>query len=240
MSPSRTIISAVIALLVPLGAAAQIDKPAGTPPQPAAVQPKAASDARPGHWFASGFAGSNFGHNAQPASPGFGGSVGYLMRDRLGAEFNFDISPDFEMQNNPYGEDVRPTVNAYMFNAVLAVPIGAEREWQPYASAGAGAMTLRSGLVPNGSTNAFDPDDSRFGVNAGGGVMGFLGSWGFKADIRFFRAEGTYSPTSVAVTSPTPSPLPPALSNSTANSVANGTLAGLHYWRANAGIVLRW
>lgn len=239
MHRTTTVVCAALALLVPIAAAAQ-----GNPPP--AVQnapPRTASDERPGHWLASGFVGSNFGSAAQPSSMAFGGSLGYLFRDRVGAEFDAGITPDFQLQNNVFGSSVTPRVNSYMANAVLAMPFEGAVDWRPFVSAGAGAMSLRSGLVANSATNAFDPDDSRFGANVGGGVMAFSGSWGFKADVRYFRASGTYNPTVIAYApslTTVPSTLTSTLTGTSANALADAALSGLHFWRANVGVAIRW
>ena len=229
MFPSRTVIVAAFALLIPIGAAAQGDKPATTPPTVPGTPTKAASDQRPGHWLASGFVGA----------------LGYLFRDRWGAEFDAGITPDFQLQNNVFGAGVTPRVNSYMANAIWAVPLGADRQLQPFASAGVGALSLRSGLVSNSTTNAFDADDSRFGANVGGGVMGFSGSWGFKADLRYFRATGAYDSTAPIAVYPAPlttmpSTLTSTLTDTSANALANAALSGLHFWRANVGVAIRW
>ena len=169
--------------------------------------PRSASDERPGHWTASGFVGSNFGNSAQSSSMAFGGSLGYLFRDRFGAEFDAGITPGFQMQNNVFGAGVTPRVDSYMANAVFALPIEGRIDWRPFVSGGLGALSLRSGLTVTSTTNTFDPDDSRLGADIGGGVMAFSGSWGFKADVRYFRASGAYSPAAAAVYPPASSTL---------------------------------
>ena len=237
--------AAFVMLLLPIAAAAQGDKPATTPPAVPGTPTKAASDERPGHWIASGFVGSNFGNNAQPSSMAFGGALGYLFHDQWGAEFDAGITPDFQLQNSAFGAGVTPRVNSYMANAIWAVPLGADRQLQPFASAGVGALSLRSGLVSNSTTNAFDADDSRFGANVGGGVMGFSGSWGFKADLRYFRATGAYDSTAPIAVYPAPlttmpSTLTSTLTDTSANALANAALSGLHFWRANVGVAIRW
>ena len=237
MHRTTTVVCAAFALLVPIGAAAQ-----GNPPP--AVQnapPRAASDERPGHWMASGFVGSNFGNNAQPSSVAFGGSLGYLFRDRVGAEFDAGITPDFQLQSNVFGNNVRPRVNSYMANAVWAMPFEGAVDWRPFVSAGVGELSLRSGLVANSTTNAFDPDDSRFGANIGAGVMAFSGSWGFKADVRYFRASGAYNAMVAYAPALTTAPSTlMTLTDTSANALADAALSGLHFWRANVGVAIRW
>src|SRR5436190_1261655 len=112
--------------------------------------------------------------------------------------------------------------------------------WRPFVSAGVGALTLRSGFAA-GTANAFDPDDSRLGANVGGGVMAFSGSWGFKADVRYFRAAG--SSNSIPIASAPASTLPTVTATmpvSSANAQADAALSGLHFWRANVGLAIRW
>jgi hypothetical protein len=224
-------------------------------------------------WLAAGFVGSNFGNNADPASTNVGGSFGYLWKNRIGAEFDLGITPNFQLQNNFFGIGEKPLVNSYMANVVGAFPIGSEKRWQPYVSGGAGAITLRSnldGAISANTGNVFIGDESRVGGNVGGGLMGFSGHWGFKADVRDFRAAGSYNNSgTAAVTSgpgdtggstSSPAPPPPTGSgpiyatNGTKMSAAPGTptpsaattnsadlaLSGLHYWRGNVGLAIRW
>lgn len=221
-------------------------------------------------WIASGFVGSNFANNAKPASTNVGGSLAYLWNKQWGAELDLGFTPKFQLQNNFFGLGVQPQVNSYMANAIWAKAFGSEGQWRPFISGGAGALSLRSGItnVP-ALTESFDPNDTRFGGNIGGGFMGFSGNWGFKADVRYYRASGTYNaPTPSSNPSPTPgnpspspspSPGPYGLTtgiltgtNATApmpvtmgttpdiQSPASAALTGLHFWRANVGVAFRW
>jgi hypothetical protein len=213
------------------------------------------------HWLASGFVGSNFANNAQPASMNFGASVAYLWKNTYGAELDTGFAPSFQLQNNFFGTGVRPDVNSYMANAIWAKPFGDEGRFQPFVSGGVGAISLRSG-VTTGAT-AFTPNDTRFGGDVGGGVMAFSGNWGFKADVRYLRATGTYNSgisTTASPTQPNPTPAPgpygistngagatavmppsvPTPPNAAATSLAGAALSGLHFWRANVGVALRW
>src|SRR5437899_199691 len=141
-----------------------------------------------------------------------------------------------------------------MANAVFAKPIGDDNRFQPFVSAGAGALSLRSGLSTtpaSGIATPVSPDDTRFGGDIGGGVLGFSGNWGFKADVRYFRAAGTYNTTSgsavsTSPTTTTPAPGPygmstmavgaattatsPAVADtSSTTSLASAVLSGLHF-----------
>lgn len=130
----------------------------------------------------------------------FGGALGYLWHSKVGAEFDAGSTPNFQLQNNFFGLGLTPRINNYMVHAIGAFPFGPDRQWQPFVSGGVGAMNLRSNLA----------DATRVGSDIGGGLMGFLGNFGFKADVRYFRTAGNYSTSSGAPTpSPTPSPTTP-------------------------------
>ena len=78
------------------------------------------------HWIASGFAGSNFGMNADPGSGTFGGSVGYLWKSKVGAEIETGFIPNFQHQSSFFGLGLTPDVNDYMGNIIGAIPLGAD------------------------------------------------------------------------------------------------------------------
>lgn len=255
----------VLALFVGVPAAAGAQPTAGDQSTGGIITPDAES-----RWIVSGFVGSNFARNAAESSTEFGGSVGYLWKGKFGAEFDAGFTPSFQLQSNFFGLGIEPQINSYMVNGVAAVPLGGDAAWQPYVSAGAGAISLRSGDEGE-AANFLDPNGTKFGGNVGGGLMGFSGSWGFKADVRYYRAAGEYQtsvPTltttapSVSTPSPGPSPSPaptPAPTPPTPYAVAGATtaqvtplpgvtskqlvdtaLSGLAFWRANVGVAFRW
>jgi hypothetical protein len=267
-------------LLLPIGAAAQTSavRDGATAPvqkqytagQTTTTTTSVNTQNAENEWLASGFAGSNFANNAQPASTAFGGSIGYLWNSRWGAEFDAGFTPNFDLQSNFLGLGITPTVNSYMVNAVAVRPFGLERRWQPFIAGGVGAISLRSGLSSDTVSTFGNPDATRFGGDIGGGLMGFLGNWGFKADLQYFRAAGSYQTSAgqystVTVTggttpsnsttpgtgttptpAPTPAPVGPYVANDTGgmtsspSSLADTVLSGLHFWRANIGVALRW
>ncbi len=257
MNLKHWLIATVIAAASCAGALAQ-DAPTPSPMRTADTS----ANGDENHWLASGFVGSNFANNAQPASMNFGASLAYLWKDMYGAEFDTGFTPSFQLQNNFFGTGLKPDVNSYMANAIWAKRIGNEGRFQPFVSGGVGAISLRSGLAA--STTTIGPDDTRFGGDVGGGLMAFAGNWGFKADVRYLRATGTYNtgaytaPANPAQPSPTPtgpygiapagagttSVTPPASGatppNAAATSLAGAALSGLHFWRANVGLALRW
>lgn len=238
-------------------------EPSASPPQnnPAPPQPPPSmspSNDSTSRFVVSGFVGSNFANNADPASVNLGGSIAYLVKDRYGLEFDAGFTPNFQLQNDFFGLGITPQVNSFMGNAVFAPSIGAGR-WQPFVSGGVGAIALRAGTDDVAAAIGLASNDTRFGGNVGGGLMGFSGNWGIKADVRYFRASGSYdtsyqvpaSPTTTGSPgSPTPSPGPygiggtraaaPATNIANPANVADAALSGLHFWRANVGIAYRW
>lgn len=154
--------------------------------------------------------------------------------------------------------------------AAEAMPFGLDRRWQPFIAGGIGAISLRSSLaasdVGSAIDSTFSPDATRFGGDIGGGGMGFMGNWGFKADLEYLRTAGQYQ-TSVgqtvvttggttasgtttssittpgATTPPTAGPYvarDTATSSSSPSSLSDAVLSGLHFWRADIGVALRW
>lgn len=192
------------------------------------------------HWLASGFVGSDFGASATNAAPSYGGSVGYLWRSAVGAEFLGGFTPDFRLYNNALLGSVRPDVNSYMVNLMGAIPIGTESRFQPFISGGLGAIQMRtseiSGLTGAGAATTANgiSSQSQFAGNIGGGVMAFAGNWGVRADIRYFRAFNNNSVTNgTGLTTGSGS-------DTGSNGVFGTVLPGLDFWRANVGLAFRW
>jgi hypothetical protein len=223
---SAYVITALFAVGLSGTAAAQSAPPAAVPV--AASAPIAGPVQS--HWTVTGFVGSNFGGNAAvDPSTSFGGQIAYLWRGVLGAEGIADFAPSFALNNVFLAE--HPRTNAYMGNVIFAMPLGGSGQWQPYVSGGAGSISLRAVVFnaflpqPTGTfaTGTSSDDQFKFGWDVGGGLMGFHGLIGFRADARYFRADG----------------------NTTSQTTALGTftdslLTGLNFWRANIGIALRW
>jgi hypothetical protein len=227
MRISAYVITAALAAGLPGAAMAQ------SQPQPPAAVPVAASAPIAGpvqsHWLLTGFVGSNFsGNTVVDPSPSFGGQIAYLWRGVFGGEAIADFAPGFNINNVFLAEN--PRMNAYMGNAIFAMPIGHEGQWQPYVSGGAGTVSLRAvvfnAFLPGvGGLGTTTSEQSKFGWDVGGGLMGFKGLIGFRADVRYFKTDTNLN-----------------LSNQTTSvGVFEDTLlTGLSFWRANIGIALRW
>jgi hypothetical protein len=228
----RCFTMAALMLALPLAANAQtrLDQTSTTTTTTASTstppQTPIYSTGTPSRWVVSGFVGQNFGAATDGTSMNFGGSLGYLAHGKVGAEVLADFAPKFQFQNSAVLLGVKPQVNSYMGNIIGAAPLGADGQWSPYVSGGLGAITLRAGTSSsdNAVENVVIPDDSKFGGNVGGGVMGFAGNVGLRADVRYFRAfhSTDNNPSSVS------------------NAIAGNLLNGLDFWRANVGIAIRW
>jgi hypothetical protein len=209
-------IVAVLALALPAFASAQ-------PAQdPQVVQQRTFDPVGPAvhQWFAAGFVGSDFGEAADGGNFDFGGSLGYLWNEMLGAELIAGFTPNFQLSENLFLPGEEPAVSSYMVNAISAVPIGEDSRWQPFVSAGLGAVTLSSDVF-EGELDEFEVSGSRFGGNIGAGVMGFAGAWGLRGDVRYFRAFTDDDAAAGA-------------------DIADSILSGLDFWRANLGVAYRW
>jgi hypothetical protein len=236
--------------------------PATQPPAtaPAIAEPLADVATPMGHqWIASGFVGASFGDGTEDTAANFGGSVGYLWNGWFGTEFAAGFTPSFQHRDGAFLAD-NASVNTYMVNAVGALPMGIDGQWQPFVSAGLGAMTLRSDILGEafdggqGAANIAG-DENSFAGNIGLGLMTFAGNWGFRGDVRYFRAFGTLADNQFAnaagagaaagggvgtqvVGGPDAPPNGAAITAITADDV--NLLDGLGFWRANIGIAYRW
>jgi hypothetical protein len=189
-----------------------------------------AQTAASNRWIMAGFVGSNFGAATTAASADFGGQIAYLWRGMFGVEGLADFSPHLKIDNAGLSEF--PEANAYMTNAIFALPLGNEGQFQPYVSGGWGGIQLRTSVF-----NAFLPhttgqvagttagEEVSNGGDIGAGVMGFAGRIGFRGDVRYFKASHNSNPSTTD----------PAVSQFT-----ESVLSGLDFWRANIGIAVRW
>jgi len=211
-------LAAVLALAA-TGAAAQ------TPPAASAQAAPILGTTNPNQWFASAFIGSNYGATAEGSSVDFGGAVGYLWNRMVGGELLASFAPSFHLTNALLASS--PNVNTYMANVIAAVPLGSDGQWQPFVSAGLGAVQLRSdvfNVADNPAAGSVSANDAKFGGDVGFGIMGYAANVGLRADVRYFRTRSSTN------TNPA----------STADAFASNLLSGLDFWRANIGVALRW
>lgn len=134
-------------------------------------------------WVASGFVGPAFGADAEDANTGFGGAISYLRYGTFGGEFLANFTPDMELAPDLVEDSA---VNNYMFNGMAALPLGQDGRWQPFVSAGLGAMTISGAVEDPDDFFELDVDDTQLASNVGFGLMGFGDQWGFRAGARYF------------------------------------------------------
>src|SRR5215475_6984214 len=226
--------------------------PVAAPPPP--PTPIAAVTERTYPWMVTGFLGSSFATSfssiqtataaanipvgVDTADGGLtaGFQVGYLRR-YVGGEFIGDFAPNFRMSSLLLAKN--PTVNSWMFNAIGAVPIGSNDQFQPYASGGIGGITMRSQTFADSAIpiitvdgtlatqqNTINTTRTAFAWDLGGGFFAYANQWGIRADARWYKAQ-TFSTNN--------------LNNGTVQSdFTQALLSGLSYWRANLGVSFRW
>src|SRR5204863_5220404 len=141
------------------------------------------------HWTAAGFVGGNVGGNTTDTeSVTFGGQVAYLWHGMVGIEGIGDYAHSFKIANALLADD--PQVLTYMANAIAAFPIGAEGDFKPYFSAGVGGISMKTSVFGIATDPAAivtsDGHQTRFGVDIGGGFMGFVHNLGVRGDIRYY------------------------------------------------------
>jgi hypothetical protein len=180
------------------------------------------------HWLASGFVGGGFStHGENPrvdenaGSVAYGGQVGYLWRGMVGPEFLFDWTPNFDVTTAFINGNTH--VHSYMFNAIGAIPLGADGQWQPFISGGWGHIAMTADVL-NADGAFSNNSNGQSGTNIGGGVMAFANNrFGVRGDVRYYHASSTTD-----------------FSGSAADQFVESLVSGLHFWRATGGVSVRW
>jgi hypothetical protein len=197
------------------------------------------------HWIASGFAGSSFGtstdgvvdvgvddddlnivDNDGDSGLDFGGQVAYLWKGLYGAEVIVNFAPSMAVGSTLLFAD-EPSVNSYMANAMWAIPLGVQGKYQPFLSAGLGAIRVSADMfdvLGDSMAGTISATQTMFGGNIGGGILAFAGHVGLRGDVRFYKA-------SKEETNP--------LQNSF-DTIGEAALSGLSFWRGNFGLAFRW
>lgn len=151
-------------------------------------------------WVITPYLGMNVSGNVEHGKGGPGGSVDYWS-GRLGFAFDFqryihffkdsEISPlepaappnctGAGTQAGTRCTDIDTDAMSLMGNVVVRIGTRAAAKWQPYGTAGLGAMRAW--------TNEENRDQNDFGFNAGGGLIYSPGKRvGVRGDVRYFRA----------------------------------------------------
>jgi outer membrane protein with beta-barrel domain len=134
------------------------------------------------------FAGVAFGGVTERSRGTYGVALGFLGSGVTGFEAEFATTPEFFGDSATAGAFTKNNVVTLMGSVLLAVPAGPVRL---YGAAGAGLMKTRI----QAADVFFDVSSSDFGVNVGGGLIGYVGSHvGLRADIRYFRDLSDLNP----------------------------------------------
>lgn len=150
------------------------------------LQPAAAG----ADWLFTPYLGGNTGGDTIDPQANFGVSAAWMGAGVFGFEFDAGWAPDFFDTGN---EDAAAlvsdsSVGTYMFNLVVGVPMGGQEGFgvRPYGSAGIGAIQTRV----ESDLGFVDADETAFGWNVGGGVMGFFNDIvGVRGDLRYFGSQ---------------------------------------------------
>lgn len=170
-------------------------------------------------WLFTPNIGAGFGGSASGREHlTWGASIGWMGAGVLGWEADLGYSPEFfEGDDDDVDFIDSSNVTSFMGNVLVGVPIGgtAGPSVRPYFAGGLGL--IQSNL--SDADDLFEVNNDEFGMNIGGGVMGFATDHvGFRGDLRYFRA----------LTDPEP------------DNEFDVDFGDFDYWRATAGVTFRW
>lgn len=163
-------------------------------------------------WLLTPYLGLTFGGDTPDNKPTYGASLAFLGGGVFGFEFDAALTPDFLDVEDGDLED--SNVSTVMGNLMLSVPMS-NPGIRPYVSGGAGLIRIKATSVGN----VFDVDDSSFGVNVGGGIVGqFNERVGLRGDVRYFRS----------------------IQDSEEGDGVDLDLGGFNFWRGSVGLTFRF
>jgi hypothetical protein len=170
-------------------------------------------------WLFTPNIGGGFGGSASGREHlAWGASFGWMGAGVLGWEADLGYSPEFfEGDDDDVDFIDSSNVTTFMGNVLVGVPIGgtAGPGVRPFLVGGLGLMQTNV----SDADDLFDVNNDEFGMNIGGGLMGFATDHvGFRGDLRYFRA----------LTDPEP------------DNEFDIDFGNFDYWRATAGITFRW
>jgi opacity protein-like surface antigen len=177
-------------------------------------------------WILSPFLGTTLGSELTDSEDpddefakklNYGATLTYMGGGIIGFEIDFGYAPEFfEPNDDDFDLIDESNLTTLMVNLVLGAPIGGQTGpgIRPYASGGVGLIRSHSESVGD----VFDVDSNSFGLDVGGGVMGFFSdNFGVKGDLRFFRSLTDLSDDDIDV-----------------------DLGTFRFWRASMGAVIRF
>lgn len=168
--------------------------------------------------FVTPWVGANWGsgNNIDNGRAAFGVNAGGMGAGIIGAELAFGYSPSFWGTQNDFGNN---SVIDLMGNIIVGVPIGGTHGAgiRPFVSGGIGLLRTQ---IDGGTLANVSSSNNMLGWNLGAGAMGFFNDHiGLRGDLRYTRGFEDLN---------------------TGNNVID--LSGnnqLHYWRLQAGVVIR-
>jgi hypothetical protein len=144
-----------------------------------------------------------------------GGSVALIGGGMIGLEADVAHTPRFFEGDDPLGLFLSSRVTTVSGNLLLAAPLSLTREsLRPYLVGGLGLLQARA----SDAARLFPLDEDRLGLTVGAGAIGFVSDvTGLRFDVRHIRAvSGSDGP------------------------LAREGVSRLSFWRATAGIVIRY
>jgi len=164
-------------------------------------------------WVGANWGSGNRIDNGRAA---FGVSAGAMGGGIIGGEMAFGYSPSFFGTDNDFGHN---TVIDLMGNLIVGVPVGGTHGAgiRPFVTGGIGLLRTQ---IDGGTLTAVSAKNNMLGWNAGAGVMGYFNDHvGLRGDLRYTRGFEDL-----------------ATGNTGIDLLGNNQL---HYWRLQAGVVLR-
>jgi opacity protein-like surface antigen len=148
----------------------------------------------------------------------YGASIGWMGAGVFGWEADFAFTPDFFADDSKIVDLIDTSnVGTFMVNAIIGLPLGGTSGlgFRPYFSGGIGLMRIDA----TDAASLFKIDNTGLAYDLGGGVMAFVTDrFGLRGDLRYVRQFSDSIGTN-------PFDIPPG---------------DLDYWRATAGITVRW
>src|SRR5688572_787810 len=170
-------------------------------------------------WLFTPNVGAGFGGNASGREHlSWGASVGWMGAGILGWEADFAFTAEFfEGDDDDVDLFDSSNVSSFMVNAIIGAPVGGTTGggFRPYFSGGAGLLQSSVEDVEQ----LFEVSNSDFGINLGGGAMGFMTDHvGFRGDLRYYRS----------------------LSDPDEDNEFDIDFGDFDFWRATGGVTFRW
>jgi hypothetical protein len=170
-------------------------------------------------WLFTPNVGAGFGGSASGREHlSWGASVGWMGAGILGWEADFAFTPEFfEGDDDDVDLFDSSNVSSFMVNAIIGAPVGGTTGggFRPYFSGGAGLLQSSVEDVEQ----LFEVSNSDFGINLGGGAMGFMTDHvGFRGGLRYYRS----------------------LSDPDEDNEFDIDFGDFDFWRATGGVTFRW